>query len=38
MKMAKKRGKETIVPSGPNEPQDVTWMIPIVEEKFDIFY
>ena len=38
MKMAKKRGKETTIPFDPEKPvvDNVTWMIPIVEEKFDL--
>ena len=33
--MAKKRGKEKVIPSSdPEGPPSVTWLIPIVEEKF----
>ena len=36
--MAKKRGKEIRTRVNPDEPFDVTWSIPIVEEKFTIVF
>ena len=38
LKMAKKRGKEIRTRVNPDEPFDVTWSIPIVEEKFTIVF